>query len=125
MSTHNIQFHDKRRKNHAIFVFLNYWKNFVGTEKRVRIIHGKRAIHVRAIEAILQIVMKCVLFSDSLAGPSRNRRKRWVARTAAATYKGKARNENRNVETTLFKLYNELTCMRQKHGISNLFNFGL
>ena len=47
MSTHNIQFHDKIRKNP---VFLSYCKNFVGTEKRVRIIHGKRAIRVRAIE---------------------------------------------------------------------------
>ena len=27
--------------------------NFVGTEKRVRIIHGKQAIRVRAIEVIL------------------------------------------------------------------------
>ena len=41
MSTHNIQFHEKIRKD------------FVGTEKRVRIIHGKRAIRVRAIEVIL------------------------------------------------------------------------
>ena len=50
MSTHNIQFHDKIRKTS-----LNtcYQKNFVGTEKRVRIIHGKRAICVRAIEVIL------------------------------------------------------------------------
>ena len=32
---------------------MSYWKNFVGTEKRVRIIHGKRAIRVRAIEVIL------------------------------------------------------------------------
>ena len=53
MSTHNIQHQDKIRKNPYIFVFLSYWKNFVGTEKRVRIIHGKRAIRVRAIEVIL------------------------------------------------------------------------
>ena len=50
MSTHNIQFHDKIRKIPQIFVFLSYWKDFVGTEKRVRIIQGKRAIRVRAIE---------------------------------------------------------------------------
>ena len=50
MSTHNIQFHDKIRKNPLIFVFLSYWKSCVGTEKSVRIIHGKRAIRVRAIE---------------------------------------------------------------------------
>ena len=53
MSTLNIQFHDKIRKNPSIFVFLSYCKNFVGTEKRVRIIHGKRAMRVRAIEVIL------------------------------------------------------------------------
>ena len=53
MSTHNIRFHDKIRKIPYIFVFLSYWKDFVGTEKRVRIIHGKQAIRVRAIEVIL------------------------------------------------------------------------
>ena len=31
--THNIQFHDKIRKNPLIFVFLSYLKDFVGTEK--------------------------------------------------------------------------------------------
>ena len=35
MSTHNIQFHDEIRKNPYIFVFLSYWKDFVGTEKIV------------------------------------------------------------------------------------------
>ena len=35
MSTHNIQFHDKIRKNPKYFVFLSYWKDFVGAEKRV------------------------------------------------------------------------------------------
>ena len=55
MSTHKIQFHDKIRKNPQIFVFLSYSKNFVGTEKRVRIVHGERAIRVRAIEFILYI----------------------------------------------------------------------
>ena len=35
MSTHNIQFHDKiRKKKHKKFVFLSYWKDFVGTEKK-------------------------------------------------------------------------------------------
>ena len=41
-----------------MFVFLSYWKNFVGTEKRVRIIHGKRAIRVRTIEVILYTVTR-------------------------------------------------------------------
>ena len=36
--------------------FLSYLKDFVGTEKRVRIIHRKRAIRVRAIEVILYTV---------------------------------------------------------------------
>ena len=47
MSTHNIQFHDTLRKFPEIhvFVFLSYRKIFfVGTQKRVRISHGKRAI---------------------------------------------------------------------------------
>ena len=50
---HKIQFHDKIRKFPYIFVFLSYRKNFVGTQKRVRISHGKRAIGVRAIEVRL------------------------------------------------------------------------
>ena len=37
--------------------FLSYLKDFVGTEKRVWIIHGKWAIHVRAIEVILYNVV--------------------------------------------------------------------
>ena len=52
MSIHNIQFHDKIRKK-SLNIFLSYKKDFVGTEKRVRIIQGKRAIRVRAIEVIL------------------------------------------------------------------------
>ena len=53
MSTHNIQFYDKIRKFLLIFVFLCYRKNSVGTQKRVRISHDKRAIGVRAIEVRL------------------------------------------------------------------------
>ena len=45
---------NKKKKTLNIF-FLSYWKDFVGTEKRVRIVHGKRAIRVRAIEVILYI----------------------------------------------------------------------
>ena len=33
MSTHGIQFHDKRRNLPKIFVLLNYRKNFIGTKK--------------------------------------------------------------------------------------------
>ena len=46
MSTHNIQFHDEIRKIPLNFVFLSYRKNFVGTQKLVRIGHGKRAIEL-------------------------------------------------------------------------------
>ena len=50
MCTHNIPFHDKHRKLPEIFVFWSYLKNLVGTQKRVRISHGKRVIRVRVIE---------------------------------------------------------------------------
>ena len=56
MNTHNIQFHDKIRTFPYIFVFLSHRKNFVGTKNRVRTIHGKRAIGVRAIEVLLYTV---------------------------------------------------------------------
>ena len=50
MSTHNIQFRDKNEKISLYICFLSCRKNFVGTQKRVRISHGKRAIGVRANE---------------------------------------------------------------------------
>ena len=53
MSIHNITFHDKIRKKPLTVCFLELLEEFVETEKRVRIIHGKRAIRVRAIEVIL------------------------------------------------------------------------
>ena len=59
MSTHNIQFHDKIRKFPLVFVFLSCRQNFVGTQKWVRINHGKRAIGVRAIEVRLYISGAC------------------------------------------------------------------
>ena len=43
---HNIQFHDRIRKKSLNICFLELLEEFVGTEKRVRIIHGKRAIGV-------------------------------------------------------------------------------
>ena len=54
MSTHNIQFNDKIRKKIPKYLF-SYWKDFVETEKRVRIIQGKRSIRVRTIEVILYL----------------------------------------------------------------------
>ena len=48
MNTHNTQFYDKIRLFPYIF-FLIYLKNFVGTQKRVRISRGERAIGVRAM----------------------------------------------------------------------------
>ena len=41
------------RKFPYIFVFLSYRTNFVGTQKRIRIIQGKRAVGVRVIEVLL------------------------------------------------------------------------
>ena len=52
MRTLNIQFHDKMTKFPVIFALL---EKFLGTQKRVRISHGKRAIGVRAIEVRLYI----------------------------------------------------------------------
>ena len=43
---------------------MSYRKNFVGTQKRVRMSHGKRAIGVRAIEVRLcmgHVMRKCIL----------------------------------------------------------------
>ena len=53
MSTQNIQFYDKIRTFAKIFVFWTYRKNFIVTQKRVRMIHDKRAIGVRATEVLL------------------------------------------------------------------------
>ena len=64
MSKHTIQFRDKIRIFSEIFVFLSYGKSFVGTQKRVRISHGKRAICVRAIEVRLYINL-CILLKNS------------------------------------------------------------
>ena len=58
MSTHNMQFHDKIRTFTLIFVFWTYRKNSIGTKKRVRMIHGKRAIGVRAIEVLLYLAFR-------------------------------------------------------------------
>ena len=53
MSTYNVPFHDKIRKFPKMLVFLSCRKDVVGTQKRVRISHGKRVIGVRAIEVRL------------------------------------------------------------------------
>ena len=51
VSTHNIHFHDKRISiNYPQIFVLSYQKNFIGSQKRVRISHGKQAIGVRVIE---------------------------------------------------------------------------
>ena len=53
MNTHNLHDHDKIRQfplNYVlIFVFLRYRKNFLRTQKRVRIRHSKRVICVRRL----------------------------------------------------------------------------
>ena len=66
MSTLNIQFHDKMTKFPQIFVLLIYRKNFVGTQKRVRISHGKRAIGVRAIGVRLYLFVSSEGFRTHL-----------------------------------------------------------
>ena len=48
----------KIRKFSYMFVFLSYRKYFIGTQNRVRISHGKRAIGVRAVEVRLFCVFK-------------------------------------------------------------------
>ena len=57
MSTHNIHIHEKIEKkiliSPYIFIFCSYRKNFTGTQKHVRISHGKRVIVVRVIEVVL------------------------------------------------------------------------
>ena len=58
MSTHNIQLHDKIRKFPLIFVSLSNRWNFVGTQKRVRITHGKQDICDRAIDVRLYIIIR-------------------------------------------------------------------
>ena len=49
MSTHNIKFQDKIRISLNIY-FLELSEEFVGTQKRVQISHGKQAISVQAVE---------------------------------------------------------------------------
>ena len=72
MSIHNIHFHDCKNtktslKFPAIFVFLSLRKNFLGTQKRVRINHDKRAIGLKIIKVLLFIFlyfyMSCTLKS--------------------------------------------------------------
>ena len=59
MSTHNIHFHDKigkiQKKYLLIFVFLSCRKNFLRTQKGVRISHGKTVIGVGVAEVLLRV----------------------------------------------------------------------
>ena len=52
---HTISWSNK--KTPYVFVFWSYRKNFVGTQKHVRISHGKRAIGVRAIAVQLYLFL--------------------------------------------------------------------
>ena len=65
MNTHTIQCHDKIRKFPYTFVFLSYWKNCVGFQKRVRIVQSKRATGARVIEVLLYVVRKWFVRADS------------------------------------------------------------
>ena len=72
MSTHNIHFHDKIKKKikyipkYIVFVILSCRKNLLGTEKRVRVSHGKRVIGVRVIEGF---ILYCSKHLRMLKGP--------------------------------------------------------
>ena len=59
MSARNIPFYDKITiqipRISLTFVFLSYRKNFLGTQKRVRNSHSKRAIGVRVVEVLLLV----------------------------------------------------------------------
>ena len=60
MNAYNIQFCDKIRKFLKYICYLELSKKIVGTQTRVRISHGKRAIGVRAIEVRLYICF-CII----------------------------------------------------------------
>ena len=64
MSTHNIHFHDKIKKNITKIslnvCFLSYRPNFIRTKKRIRIRDGKRAIGVRDIKVLLYAPMYAI-----------------------------------------------------------------
>ena len=53
MNTHNLRLYDKSKKISLNICFLGLSEEFVGTQKRVRISDGKRAIYVRATEVRL------------------------------------------------------------------------
>ena len=58
MWAHNIRFHNKNENFSEIYlniVILSCKNNFQGTQKRVRISHGKRPIAVRVIEVLLYL----------------------------------------------------------------------
>ena len=63
MSTLNIHFHDKMTKFPQIFVLLIYLINFVGTQKRARISHGKRVISVRVSRFYSKYILGTQLWS--------------------------------------------------------------
>ena len=52
MSAHSIHLQDKRRNLPKLSVY-RIWRKSLRTQERVRLIHGKRAIGVRAIEVLL------------------------------------------------------------------------
>ena len=69
MSTHSIHFHvyirNKSPKYPKLIIFLTYRMNFLRTQKRVQINHGKRAIGVRVNEVLLyleNVMCRCTCF---------------------------------------------------------------
>ena len=65
MSTNNIYFHDKLGqfvKMSLIICFLEPSEEFLGTQKRVQIRHGKRATGVRVIDVLLYDISRVCYF---------------------------------------------------------------
>ena len=56
MSTHSIHLQNKRRKSPYI-IRISYLEEIPTTQERVRLIHGKRAIGVRATEVLLYYLL--------------------------------------------------------------------
>ena len=53
MSTHSIHLQDKKEENLPKLSVYRIWRKSLRTQECVRLIHGKRAIGVQAIEVLL------------------------------------------------------------------------
>ena len=66
MSTHNIHFHDKIKKNYLKCRKHFFLENFPGTQKRVRIRQNKRVIGVRVIGVLLYFEVYDLIVADGI-----------------------------------------------------------